>query len=109
MLSESRRPVLGSRSHSTRKLSMASKRTREMRGEKLRGWVRKATPVRSRVESKTLRRLGRMAPPKSGSKKNFCAICQLAHSRGLAGQLPVGNLSVSAQGRSDVEAGVGRR
>ena len=69
---------------------MASKRRREMMGARLRGEVRKATPLRSSVESKTLRRSGMSAPPKLGSIKNFCAICQLAHSRGLAGQPPAG-------------------
>ena len=64
-----------------------------MTGEKLRDAVRKATPLRSRVESKTLRRLGMTAPPKFGSMKNFWAICQLAHSRGLAGHSPEGSTS----------------
>ena len=96
-------------SHSMRRLSMASKRRREMMGERLRGAVRKATPLRSRVESKTLRRLGMRAPPKLGSMKNFCAICQLAHSRGWAGQVAADDsASSSAQGcwlqRAQVEA-----
>ena len=65
---------------------MASKRSREVMGDRLRGPVRKATPLRSSVESKTLRRPGMSAPPKLGSMKNFCAICQLAHSRGCGGQ-----------------------
>ena len=66
---------------------MASKRRREVMGARLRGEVRKATALMSSVESKTLRRPGMSAPPKLGSMKKFCAICQLAHSRGWAGHL----------------------
>ena len=64
---------------------MASKRSREMMGATLRGEVRKAMALKSSVESKTLRLLRISASPNRGSIKNFCAICQLAHSRGCAG------------------------
>ena len=65
---------------------MASKRMREMIGARLRGEVRKVGAIRSSVDSKTLRRPGMSAPPKLGSMKYSCAISQVAHSRGGAGQ-----------------------
>ena len=66
---------------------MASKRMREVMGAMLRGEVRKVAAIKSSVESKTLRRPGMSAPPKFGSMKYSCAICQLAHSRGASGQV----------------------
>ncbi len=74
-------------SHWMRRLSMASKRMREVIGAMLRGEVRKVAAIKSSVESKTLRRPGISAPPKLGSMKYSCAICQLAHSRGASGQV----------------------
>src|ERR1700726_4947092 len=51
-----------------------------MRGVLFLGPLRKATPVRSRVEASTLRRKGEAAPPKLGSKKYFAASFQLIHA-----------------------------
>ena len=59
---------------------------RETTGAMLRGEVRNAGAIRSSVASKTFRLPGMTAPPKLGSMKYSCAICQVAHSRGVFGQ-----------------------
>src|SRR5581483_2780139 len=62
-------------------------RRREMTGEKVRGSVRKAMPVKSAVVVKTLRRPLTSAPPKVLSKKAFWPTSQRMISR--AAESPV--------------------
>src|SRR5882724_10233501 len=56
-------------------------RRREIKGDRCRGLVRKAMPVRSAVVVKTLRRPSTSAPPKVGSIKYFCPSSQITSSR----------------------------
>src|ERR1700679_3486212 len=56
------------------------KRMRDLSGEILRGWVRKAMPEKSSVVSKMLRRSLMTAPPEVRSKKVFWVRIQLNSS-----------------------------
>ncbi len=64
-------PVSRSKSHSTSVWAEVRTRSREMTGEIARGSVRKATPERSSVVAKMLRRLLTTAPPKVWSREGL--------------------------------------
>ncbi len=78
---------------------------RELIGAMLRGEVRKVAAIKSSVASKTLRRPGMSAPPKFGSMKYSCAICQLAHSRGASGQVFAARCPIVPVPRAGLGAG----
>src|SRR5579859_4015967 len=65
-------------------------RSREVSGERWRGSVRNAIPVKSTVLVKTLLLPGTSVPPNVGSRKYFCASSQLMISRvsGCLEQVP---------------------
>ncbi len=95
-------------SHSASVRALVSTRSRETSGERCRGRVRNAIPVRSAVVVNTFRCPESNAPPNVGSRKYFCATSQVATSRTCGpartwGDLPPG--SVCCQGMIDSGAG----